>query len=594
MQTEKPKRDVLSGSRTLTYGLALIVPLLLLATMTHLIPFSNVISTSMTSYNIIGDSEPIGMENYERLLQDKRFADAIGNTIPYMLQRALIFAIVPLLMGGLIGLQARGGRLVNRALLSVLAVLIVPVVLSVIWQIYWSPNWGIEPSPIFNEDLSFMSPDSAPVLLQWLDMLLTITTAAVVGGTIFIAVMRGQQREMTGVVVGFIGVTVAGGSGALMFDLPFVLTQGGPGNSTATYMLEVYLAGFQQFRIGAASAQATVLGMGVLVVGLIIGVIVVASNLRVVQVSPAQQDDGNNLLSVASVPLILLAILLLGGYVVWALTFPSQSEQSLFELAPITQGLVNSLSPLFAIWFIQLPIAFMAGMGLGFYRPFGRIGSGILFIVLLAIMLIPTEVLIFEWFTMSRDLGVVNDTSMLGYPWMVNGFTLLAFYVFFNGAHYHYINNIESGMSQTKAFSKRVMIPAILLSIAIGVVLSFISMQSMLWALVSQFAQENMTFVTQLSVLMSISVTDAGSIMQLAGMYIIGVGVVFAVFFVLVQVFILERFALDTGAPMQMASDDMMYIDAPDIDSSGDSSFETTPDNDMTDNSSVDTTSDID
>ncbi len=43
------------------------------------------------------------------------------------------------------------------------------------------------------------------------------------------------------------------------FDLIFVLTQGGPANSTTVITWEIYQTAFQQFRMGLASAQSMVL-----------------------------------------------------------------------------------------------------------------------------------------------------------------------------------------------------------------------------------------------------------------------------------------------------------------------------------------------
>lgn len=560
MQKEKVKREHISSSQALPIGLALIAPLLLLVIYTHFLPLTNVFSNAMTSNNLLRGSEYIGMENFSRMAEDERFLDAIGNTIPYVIQRSIIAVIVPLLIGGLIGLQAKTGRLINRGLLGLLAVLIFPVGLSVIWSIYWSPNWGINPSPIFNEDYSLMSPDGASSLLETLDMMLMFSTAAVVGGTMFIAVMRGQRRAMTGIAVGLIGFIVAGASGWLVFDLPFVLTNGGPANATSTYMLSVYQSGFQSMRIGYASAQAVPIAVGALIIGLIIGVITIGFNLRVIQVSRSEQaEGGNNMASLASVPLIIILLVSLGGYLVWALTFDSgmpNEGRNIDEMMPIGQGIVNSLSPLFAIWFIQLPFALMAGLGLGFYRPFGKIGSNILFVILLMIMLVPTEALMFEWFIMSREIGMLNNVSMLGFPWMVNGFTLLAFKVFADGARDHFYQAMDTGMSSSKAFGKYVMMPAMLIALVAGVILSFLSIQSFLWALISQNSRENFTIVIQMIMMRMQLAMEVDAVTGLATNVIIGFGVIFAILFIAIQIFVLERFALASSAPLEMDVED--------------------------------------
>jgi multiple sugar transport system permease protein len=54
--------------------------------------------------------------------------------------------------------------------------------------------------------------------------------------------------------------------GALqLFDQPYVLTHGGPGNATQTVVLEMYEQAFQNLRFGYASAISVVLFIVVLI-----------------------------------------------------------------------------------------------------------------------------------------------------------------------------------------------------------------------------------------------------------------------------------------------------------------------------------------
>ncbi len=553
MQKEKIKRDSMSSSRALSIGLALIAPLFLLMIYTHFLPLTGLFSTAMTDGNFLSDPQFIGVENFTQLAEDQRFIQSIVNTLPFVIQRAIIAVIIPLLIGGLIGTQAKTGRLINRVLLGILAGLIAPMALTIIWAAYFAPQWGLEPSPIFNDDFSLMDPNSALSVLRLLDALLITATATVVGGTVFIAVMRGQSRAMTGIAVGLIGLIVAGASGWMIFDLPFVLTAGGPVGSTTTLMLNVYNEGFQFFDIGYASAQVASFAIGAMIVGLLIGVITIGFNLRITQINPnIESGSGNNKLSLASIPIIVLTILSLGGYLVWALSIASQfgGQGGSLDDIPLAQGFFNSLSPLFAVWFIHLPLTFMAGIGLGFYRPFGKIGSNILFIIMLMITLIPTEALIFEWFLGASETGMLDNISMIGFPWMVNGFTLLVFKLFADGARDHYYASLEAGMSNTKAFGKHVFQSGLWLVITAGVVLSFISIQSIIWPLISQNSSENYTVSILLFIMRNTTFEAPATLLNASVTVLLVYGVPFIVMFVLIQIFILERFALDSGEPV--------------------------------------------
>lgn len=549
MQSEKQKRDSgFSSAQALIIGFILVTPLIILSTITHLQPLSNVFSRAQTEGNLMRDPEFVGNENYDRLFEDDQFGQVIGNTLPYVILRIIIATVIPALVGGLIGVQARFGRTLNRLLLSIIAVLIVPIALATLWRVYWGPFWGLEVSPVYNEAFALNSVEGATLSLQWLDTLIVVAVAAVVGGTVFIAVMRGKNRLLAGIGVTMIGMIIAGASAFLIFDVPYTLTGGGPGISTTTYMLDVYQSGFQMLRMGYASAQVSFLGIGAVVVGGVIGILSIGFNLRLVQSPREAQNSGQNGFSLLSVPILIAILIPLAGLVLWGNNLALQNEAfgQINESFHWTLASTIATIPWFAIWFVQIPITLMAGLALGFFRPFGRVGSNILFVILLMITIIPTEVLIFEWFIMARDMALLNEAIVLGLPWLINGFTLLVFKVLFDGAHESFHRAIESGESRTIAFSNRVMLPGFLMALVLGIVMSFISLQSFSWSIVSQSTRENFTPLVGLFVQSGFSpqldqVTGAAS--QIIWWNVI----IFVVLFGFMQIFILDRFKLEAG-----------------------------------------------
>jgi len=54
-----------------------------------------------------------------------------------------------------------------------------------------------------------------------------------------------------------------------LFDQAYVMTQGGPGYATTTAVYQIYNNGFQQLRMGYASAQAFVLAAAILVISIV-------------------------------------------------------------------------------------------------------------------------------------------------------------------------------------------------------------------------------------------------------------------------------------------------------------------------------------
>ena len=566
MELEKSKRKVgFSREQAMLIGIVLLIPLILVTSLTHLIPLSKVFAIAQTDGNILNNVGFIGNENYDKMAEDRGLQQAISNTIPYVMMRAVIASIIPVLVGGLIGSQARMGRIINRLLLSLIAVLIVPISIGALWSVYWGQNWGSDPSPIFDEAFSFVTRDGAIQSLQQLDTLMVVAIAAVVGGTVFVTVMRGHNRIWAGLGVGLIGVIIAGASGFLVFDMPMLLTAGGPGNSTTTIVLQIYNNGFLYFDFGYASALGTVLGLGAMLVGLIIGLISIGFRLRLIPL-PSNYTSGqeNNGFAVASIPIVLIILLPLIGLVLWGVNLATQYESfgQVSETADWTSAHIQSMTPWIAIWFIHLPITFMAGLALGFFRPFGKIGSNILFVVLLMITIVPTEVLMFEWFIQAREMGMLNNPTLIGLPWLVNGFSLLVFKVLFDGLYEHYYASLYEGEASQNVFVQRVILPGMLMAVTIGIILSFISSQSLLWSLVSQINREN--FTSPLLLLSQIRMgfgTDTSFTAGAASQIVWQNFIIFLVLFGLLQVFVLERFKLEAGQPIDEESEENFIDD---------------------------------
>jgi ABC-type sugar transport system permease subunit len=61
---------------------------------------------------------------------------------------------------------------------------------------------------------------------------------------------------------------------AKMFDIPFLLTAGGPGDATRPVSMYIFQSGFQFLRIGYAAAQSIVLALGI---GLVLGILLAAT-----------------------------------------------------------------------------------------------------------------------------------------------------------------------------------------------------------------------------------------------------------------------------------------------------------------------------
>jgi ABC-type sugar transport system permease subunit len=548
-------REGFSATR-LIVGLLLLVPGTIVYLLIQFFPAVQTIAASQTDWELMNQPEFIGMENYTRLFSDGVFGAAVAYTLLIVFTRLVIVALVPPLVGALAGAQGFAGRATNRLLLSVLAVLVAPIALVTLFRGFIAPIWGTTPSPFTSGFLSMTlgSPDGArnPVLL--VDVVITASIAAVVGGAAFMAVMRGREispsSSRAGIGVWLIGILLALGSAAQTFTLPFVLTAGGPANATQTISLFFYKNAFQFFRAGYASAQASLMIVAAVIIGLLVGIVIWGFRLRLNFTPPAPRAEAAGLLSFLSVPLIVLIGLPSLGLVVWGLWLATKEGgfNALGELINQGQSFANTVTgPWLVIWLIQIPLTYLLGLALGFVRPINRTISNLIFVGLLVLAFIPPEALTLQWWKTLRELGWLNTHQATGYAWVVSVFSLVIFKMFFDGAFDRYQTAREDGQTTTDAFLNTVLLPSLGIVLVVGAAMSFVSTQALWWPLITTLDRQLFNFPLELLMLTNQFATQY-PISAALSLTIIGLfGLIFLPIFALLQVLVLDRLALLAG-----------------------------------------------
>lgn len=544
-------------------GLLLVLPALFLCFFLQFVPMLQTIGMSQSDIDILTESEYVGGENFNRLFQDPVFGQAVVYTLSIVFVRILIVAIIPPLVGMLIGGQASGGRWFNRVLLSIIAVFLSPVLLASLWSLFFSQIWGREPSPLWPLPESFMlgAPEGARNNILLLDSLITIGIAAVVGGTAFIAVMRGREISVStgraGIAVWLLGILLTIVSLPQTFELPYLLTGGGPGRTTTTLPLALYQYGFVTFRIGYAAAIDVILLLPILISAFLVWAVLAGFRLRINYVPTPKPSESAGVQGFLSVPLLILIGLPSVGLILWGLWLASSyggfAEAS--EVFPLWRVIGNTfLGPWLAIWLIQLPFTYLAGLGLGFYRPVNRALSEIVFLALLVMAFIPTEVLMFRWFMDMREYGILDTSLITGYAWLFGPFSLIIFKMFFEGARESYQAARDSGQTTSDAFTNTVFLPSLPIVLLVGIVLSFISAQTVLWPLVVVRSADLYSIPVQLLQLRGQFAMNqpvlAGAALSFAGV----LTVLFLPAFILLQIFVLDRLAILAGPPVEAES----------------------------------------
>lgn len=241
-------------------------------------PIFGVLALSLFDWNLIGTPAFVGLANYRELAGDPEARRAVINTIYYVLLNIPAQTVLALLLAVALNRRLRGGKVLR--LLYVLPWMAMPVALGIIWTWIFDPKYGA-----INKLLGLAGIDGPAWLSSttWaMPVLASVNIWQYTGYTMLI-LLAGLQAiprrlleaaEIDGASATqrffritlpllrpsmfFVLVTSTIGS-FQMFDTVYVMTQGGPADSTETLNFHIYQQAFRLFRAGYASALAVVL-----------------------------------------------------------------------------------------------------------------------------------------------------------------------------------------------------------------------------------------------------------------------------------------------------------------------------------------------
>lgn len=261
------------------FVLASLLPALIWYVVFSGIPIFYTLCLSFLRWSFLDPAQFVGLENYiEILTRDPLFYKALGNTFTFTISELLIGMVLALCFALLINRLKRSAPFFRT-------VFFLPVVSSmsavaILWRWLFQPKFGL-----INQILEFCgiapgmwvnSPDTAMesvvIMSVWKGLGFTIV--------LFLAGLQGipdsiyEAAEIDGanpwqkvvritipllrptfafiIITGFI-------NGLQAFTQMYVLTKGGPVNSTLTIVYHLYNRAFEFFNMGSASAMAFIL-----------------------------------------------------------------------------------------------------------------------------------------------------------------------------------------------------------------------------------------------------------------------------------------------------------------------------------------------
>lgn len=285
---KKNLKNSLNRKQTIA-GFLFISPWLIGFLVFGLYPIIISIYYSLCNYDVLRIPQFIGLRNYQQLLfEDKYFWLSIGNTLFYTIIRVPLCIIGSLLLAVIVNNTVKGIKIFRT--IYFIPSIVTGVVLSILWLWMLNPQYGL-----INNILMFFGLKGPLWLIDpnWSKPALILMSLWSIGGgrmLVFLAALQNVPKHLYEAVEldggnwwdKFIHVTLPQLSPIIflwtilevifslqVFIEAYVMTQGGPLNSTLFYNLYLYNKAFNDFEMGYASAMAWILLIITLIITLI-------------------------------------------------------------------------------------------------------------------------------------------------------------------------------------------------------------------------------------------------------------------------------------------------------------------------------------
>jgi len=263
------------SSRGKLIALLFLLPAVLIFGMFLWYPIYLGLKISFYNFNLAGSSPYVGMDNFKLVVKDPLLGKAIWNTVKYIAWGLLIGYLLPVIVAIWIAETRRFQNFFRMAVY-------IPAVLPGI-AVYTLWRWMYEPQGLLNSWLGHIGLGPVPWIMNeaWsMFSMVFVDTWAGFGATaiLYIAALGAVSEETyeaaeidgAGIWRRIFHITIPGIRNVMLmllvlqligsaqaFQTMFVMTKGGPNNSTLTILYLIYKHAFVNFRFGPAAALGT-------------------------------------------------------------------------------------------------------------------------------------------------------------------------------------------------------------------------------------------------------------------------------------------------------------------------------------------------
>ena len=261
-------------NKKINAGVLYILPWILGILLLKLFPFGLSLFLSFTRYDLMSPPEFIGISNYLEMFKDELFIKSLGNTIRYVIITVPLKLAFALFVASLLNFKIKGVGFFRTAyyLPSILGG---SVAISVLWRFLFADNGLVNMllKILHIPTISWMGDQKYALLTIGLlsvwqfgsSMVIFLAALKNIPNTLYEAArIDGASKIRMFFSITFPLLTPVIFFNFIMqmlnafqeFNAPYIITKGGPLNSTYLYSLLIYDNSFRYFNMGYASALA--------------------------------------------------------------------------------------------------------------------------------------------------------------------------------------------------------------------------------------------------------------------------------------------------------------------------------------------------
>ncbi len=231
-------------------------------------------SLSFVNWDLLSPITFAGVNNYKDVLTDKTFLQVLSNTFVFAISTSVFSVIIPLVLACILNSKIRGSNFYKTAYF--LPFITPMIVIAIVWQWIFDPNIGLL-NQLFHMNIKWLydARYAMPALIAvsvWkligYNMIIFLSglsainqevlEAAKIDGANSWQTFKNVTIPLLSPTIFFV-IVITSISSFQVFDLIYIMTEGGPNNSTMVLVYSIYKYAFEFFDVGKASAIAYIL-----------------------------------------------------------------------------------------------------------------------------------------------------------------------------------------------------------------------------------------------------------------------------------------------------------------------------------------------